>query len=136
MLVTKIKNKYQIVCNRNDTKYKLAGSTIDGFSVGHNIPNTDSISASLTDYEILKGVRVIATSEFSLVSYYAKNDWDRIDQLVDLISHNKYIDPLIVVEDNEGLYVLEGGHRLGAIQKLKIKHFPALVVLDLESLDK
>jgi ParB-like chromosome segregation protein Spo0J len=35
-------------------------------------------------------------------------------------------------KDKDGVYVLEGGHRLGALHILKAKSFPALVVIDTE----
>jgi ParB-like chromosome segregation protein Spo0J len=41
---------------------------------------------------------------------------------------------LIVVEDNQGFYILEGGHRFDALCMLGSKSFPALVVKDLDSL--
>ena len=47
---------------------------------------------------------------------------------------NLYIYPLIVVWDEQGLYILEGGHRFDALNMLGIKYFPALVVKDLFSL--
>ena len=39
------------------------------------------------------------------------------------------------VVDKEGPYILEGAHRLGALYLVGVKHIPALVVLDLESLE-
>jgi hypothetical protein len=44
------------------------------------------------------------------------------------------IDPLIVVEDKEGPYILEGGHRFDALRILKTQSFSASVVMDLDSL--
>ena len=37
-----------------------------------------------------------------------------------------------MVEDGEGIYVLEGGHRLGALHELGAKSFPAMYVIDLD----
>lgn len=117
-------------------KYPKAGSNIDGFSVGKQISNTDSISASLYDYVTLKDIRKVPTSEFGAVNYVSKSDIDSVNILKYQISENERIDPLIVVMDRDGLWLLEGMHRLAVIQKMKIKHFPALIVLDLDKLDK
>lgn len=118
--------------------YPLAGSTLNGLEVKDSIPNTNSISASLNDYYVLKGVRAISISEFNASPkdlFYATSDFDRVDNLVKIIGENEWISPLIVVVDKEGLYVLEGAHRLAALFLLGVKEIPALVVLDLESLD-
>jgi hypothetical protein len=117
-------------------KYPKAGSNIDGFSVGKKISNTDSISATFDDYVTLKDIRKVPTSDFGVVNYVSKSDLDRVGDLIGLISENERIDPLIVVMDREGLWALEGKHRLAAIQKMKIDYFPALIVLDLDNLDK
>jgi len=132
MFFKKVQEKYKVTSYSD--RYPHAGSSVDGFDVGKETPNLSSIPATFDDYEILKGVRKIPTDEFSIVNYHNKTDIDRVAHLADLISHHRYIDPLIVAMDKEGLYILEGMHRLAAAQKLKIKHVPALIVLDLASL--
>jgi ParB-like chromosome segregation protein Spo0J len=55
-----------------------------------------------------------------------------VKKLAEEIKETNEINPLIVVIDNEGLYVLEGGHRLAALHLLGKKTLPALVVRDLD----
>jgi hypothetical protein len=116
--------------------YPKAGNNIEGFTVGQKVSNTASISATFDDYVTLKDIREVPTSEFALVDYKSTSDIERVGTLIGLISDNERIDPLIVVMDKEGLWVLEGMHRLAAIQHMKIKNFPALIVLDLDHLEK
>jgi len=133
-----------IIISNNTQNYdnlypKLSGSQVCGLDVTQGpIPNTSSISSSLTDYEELPGLRVVPLSAFDVTDakdlFYAANDIDRVKNLAKQIAQNKTITPLIVVYDNEGAYILEGGHRLAALKQLGITHFPAIVVLDNESL--
>lgn len=105
--------------------------------VRDHIPNRSSIASSLTDYEVLPGIQQIPISEFDSKPtdlFYAKDDLDRVRKLTEEIRQSGEINPLIVVQDAEGYYVLEGGHRLGALHNLGQTHVPALVVRDLESL--
>lgn len=128
----------ETIINKYDKLFPLAGTTLNGLEVKDSIPNTSSISASLDNYKVLRGVRSIPISEFNASPhdlFYATSDFDRVDNLAKSIAENKWISPLIVVVDNEGVYVLEGAHRLGALYQLDIKEFPALVVLDLDALD-
>ena len=121
-------------------EYPLAGQTVGGLRVGDSVKNTGSISSSLEDYKILKGIRSVPLSEFPGAAprkmFYARNDLERVEELAQAIKHNGYIDPLIVVIDNEGPYVLEGGHRLAALYTLGVKELPAMVVHDLDELNE
>lgn len=100
--------------------------------MGTEIANRSSISASLNEYDILPGVREVPLSEFDRSRPYSKEGWDRVKWLMSEIGRNKRIDPLIVVVDEDGAYVLEGGHRLSALQIMKVEKMPALVVVDTE----
>lgn len=121
-------------------KYKRAKAIVDGRAVRDNIPNRSSISAALTNYEVLPGVREVPFAAFTQLpinerpSYYSTSEEKRTKILAAQIRQSKEIAPLIVVEDAEGPYVLEGGHRFDALRELGAKAFPALVVLDLDSL--
>lgn len=102
---------------------------VSGLRVKPNIPNTSSISASLTDYEEY-GIREVPMDIFSLKGGEPA--------LADAIQQNGWIEPLIVVVDGhpDGVaYILEGSHRIDALQTLGVKTFPALVILDLEDLE-
>jgi hypothetical protein len=113
-----------------------AGSTVDGRTVRASIPNQDSIGASLNDYEVLPGVREVPLDAFETKGkpkYATVNARDRAQSLAEQIKASGEINPLIVVEDKDGYYILEGGHRFDALRELGAKSFPALVVKDLEA---
>ena len=115
-------------------EYPLADKYVDGLLISDNIPNMSSIGASLYDYKILKGVREVPFSAFYTSNNYGSSDHSKkVKKLIEEINNNNYIDPLIVVIDDEGPYILEGSHRFDALVELGKKSFPALVVLDLES---
>jgi disulfide oxidoreductase YuzD len=118
-------------------KYKLAGEIVDGRYVLGEIPNVSSIDASLANYRVLDGIRIVPFSAFTMmgpIRFYSVDEEQRTTRLAEEILESREINPLIVVEDAKGPYVLEGGHRFDALRLLKAKAFPALVVLDLESL--
>jgi hypothetical protein len=119
-------------------KYKLAGEVVDGRHVLEEIPNTSSIESSLDNYRILDGVRVVPFSAFTQMGplrFYSVSEEKRTKRLAEDIAESREINPLIVVEDAEGPYILEGGHRFDALRLLKAKAFPALVVVDLDSVE-
>lgn len=109
----------------------VAGSIVCGLNVLPNIDNKNSISSSLTDYEILSEIREISMDHFSYHPPYSPQEYKRVEQLAEEIKTSKSISPLIVVEDGKGFYILEGGHRFDALNLLKITSFPALIVKDL-----
>lgn len=116
---------------------ELTGQVVDGLAVREDIPNVDSISASLYEWEELSGIRQVPISELGdpLNTFYSKADTDRSQLLARQIEHSGEINPLIVVVDDEGPYVLEGGHRFVALGLMGKQYVPALVVLDLEKVD-
>lgn len=121
-----------------EKKYKKAGSKVDGRTVRNNVDNTDSISATLNDWEELPGIRVVNMKEFDgpRSVFYAKNDFDHARALAERIKESGEISPLIIVIDDEGPYILEGAHRYVALYYLKAKSFPALVVVDTEEYEE
>lgn len=122
-----------------DAAFKHAGHVVDGREVLSSIDNTDSISASLTDYEELRGIREVPlrlfeTNLFKL--FYSADDHRKTRALAERIAWSGQVSPLIVVVDHEGPkkpYVLEGAHRLGALGLLKAKSFPALVIVSYDA---
>lgn len=119
-----------------DRQYpRITSDESDGRMVRKGVPNTSSISASLTDYEILPGIRDIPLSEFPGLTgkHYSTQGSKRIDDLAAQIKESNEISPLIVVKDNEGLYILEGATRAEALHKLNAKSLPAMLVIDKES---
>ncbi len=130
-------NRQESLDSEYDAKYPLAGSTVDGRTVGNNVSNTGSISSSLDEYEVLKGVREVSFSSFDQMGklhFYSVSEERLTQDLAAIIKKSGYIDPLIVVHDKEGPYILEGSHRFDALRMLEAKSFPALVVLDSRAL--
>lgn len=112
--------------------YPLAKNVISGLHVMAHIPNVESIRSTLDDYTILKGIRAIPMSEFVIDN---TKYTERFKQLAADIKQSKEISPLIVVIDNEGPYILEGSHRIDALNILNVKEIPAMCVVDLESIN-
>ncbi len=120
-----------------DRKYPKAGDRVDGRKVidRDNVPNTASIGATLDEYTTLLGIREMSMSDFNgnmFDLFYSKTDIDQSKRLARAITSNKKISPLIVVDEKGGPYVLEGVHRLGALDHIGAKSFPALVVINKE----
>lgn len=120
--------------NPPEDSFPLAGKTVSGLLVRDDVPNTGSISATLgDDYRVLDGIREVPMSAFGDTKYthsYSVSETERTRRLAREIAHNREINPLIVVVDKTGPYILEGGHRLNALDLLDIPSFPALVVID------
>lgn len=117
--------------------YPPAPEVVDGRTVRSEVPNTSSIGASLTDYTELPGIREVSFDSFDQMGelgYASKSERVRTQELAAKIKESGEINPLIVVIDNEGPYILEGGHRFDALRELGAKSFPAKVVLDNESI--
>ena len=122
--------------NTSTKDFPNAKDIVSGLKVRDSVPNISSIDSSLDDYTILDGVREIQMSDFEVQGkpkYYSKSEEKRTLDLAEQIRKNKEINPLIVVQDKDGLYILEGGHRWDALRELGIKSFPAIVVRDNES---
>jgi hypothetical protein len=116
-----------------DSLHKLAGDTVDGRSVGKRIDNLSSIEGSIYNPIHLKGIREIQMSHFedqSQPSFYSSTEEKRTHELANQIKESGRVDPLIIVHDRKGPYVLEGGHRFDALKILGAKSFPAKVVID------
>ena len=119
---------------RFDKLYPKAGNMVDGRRVLSNIDNQSSISASLEDYYILPGVRDFPIYDFSgKAGYYSVSDHKRVDVLMQQIERSRSISPIIIAEEKNGPYIIEGGHRMAALVELKAVSIPALIVIDFES---
>jgi hypothetical protein len=124
----------QDLINKFSQEYPIAGPTVDGIKVREHVPNMGSIQASLTDYEILPKIRVFPIYDFPGCSYYrTTTDLARCKKLIDEIQINKELNPLIIVEEKNGPYVLEGSHRISACVDLGLKEVPAIIVIDIEN---
>jgi hypothetical protein len=117
--------------------FPIAGNIVDGLAVRDDVPNTGSISASLENYEELPGIREFPLSELYLTGKsYSASETRRIENLAEQIKESGEINPLIVVNDNEGYYILEGGHRAEALFLLGKKTLPAMIVVDNDSINQ
>jgi len=120
--------------NQNTYNYPvIQGNKWKGLQL-QPVGSTKSIDASLYDYKILNGIREIPFSQFVDPKhiFYAANDWQQARKLTQEIKNNNEIEPLIIVIDQEGPYILEGAHRFVALSNLGHKSFPALVVMDMD----
>jgi len=111
-------------------EFPQAKESVGGLVVRDKIPNQESIEATLANYEILPGIREVKMSDFTGKPDVSK----RSKELANEIRESGEINPLIVVEDKDGLYILEGANRWDALHELEVERFPAMIVRDLESL--
>lgn len=113
-------------------QYPFAGPVVSGLRVRAHVPNMGSIGASLDDWEELPGIREVPFDAFGLgeLRFYSVTEEKRTKELAREIKTSGELNPLIVVIDEEGPYVLEGAHRFDALRMLKIGSFPAKVVVD------
>jgi hypothetical protein len=104
------------------------GTHVDGLKVRDQVPNTDSISGSFSQYHVLSGIREIPYSAFE--SHITPSSLpSRLKKLRDEISENKEINPLIVGIDKQGPYIIEGVHRYDSLLHLGKTKFPAKIVV-------
>lgn len=123
-----------VIIKKINAMYPVAISPLDGYVIREKIPNMPSIDATLDYYHTLSKVRAFPTEGFSGSEYYKIiGGVQRVKDLAQEIQNNKEINPIIVVEEKDGPYVLEGGHRMSAFVDLGIPHIPALIVINLES---
>lgn len=104
----------------------ITNGLCDGRTVREHVPNMDSIGASSTDYFVLPGIREVPLSEFPAPPEVTS----RTKQLGEDIRESGEISPLIVMVDDEGPYILEGGHRYDAMKIINARAIPAVVVID------
>jgi uncharacterized ParB-like nuclease family protein len=114
-----------------ESAYPTAKGEVDGRIVRKKIPNQDSIAASLVKYRVLPGVREVSMDSFD-PEYEPVTD-ARTKKLAEEIKESGEVNPLIVVVDKDGPYILEGGHRYDALKIIGAKSIPAQVVIDEES---
>lgn len=132
--ITKVRAKSPPVAPEASRQYRqiAPGDSVGGMTVLDDIPNQSSIASSLDDYEIV-GLREIPMRGWAKSRYAAADDNRRVSRLADELRQSRSIKPLIVVQTADDMYVLEGGHRLGALQEMGAESFPALIVRDLDS---
>jgi hypothetical protein len=119
-------------------KYPKAGSYVDGRLVRKDVPNTGSIDGYFGESETLPGIRFVKMTSLGPAP---KAGWleslsPRIKQLAESIRESKEISPLIVgIPSSAGggpssaPFIIEGSHRIDALDYLGAKAFPAIVVV-------
>jgi len=115
--------------------FPKAGALVDGRVVRRKVDNTSSIAATFTRYHVLPGIREVPLSVFSSNVYAAVDDAARVERLAAAMTESGEVSPLIVVVDQNGVadpYVLEGSHRAAALELMRAKALPAMVVVDLD----
>lgn len=126
--------KAQVNIDEVINKYPVANGVSGNLIVRKDVPNMSSISSSLNNFYTVPNVRNVPMSEFSLTgSSYSPEEDARIKRLEEQIKASMEINPLIVVIDDKGPYILEGGHRADALYNLGAKFIPAKIVIDLEA---
>jgi hypothetical protein len=113
-----------------------AGDIVDGRIVRPDVPNLGSIASTFfgEDYEALSGIREISLRDINGELFDPDFTVDKLDKrtrrLAEDISESGEIAPLIVAYGDEGLYVVEGGHRFDALTALGARSAPAVVVIE------
>jgi hypothetical protein len=117
-----------------DLRYQHAPDRLDGLFVREHVPNLDSIDGYFAESETLRGIRAVPMSDFGgpRTVFYAADDFERSERLADAIRSSEEISPLIVGVDAEGPFIIEGAHRYVALWYLKVREFPAVVVVGRE----
>ena len=107
----------------------LAGNTVSSLSVRSDVPNMASLDGE--DFEVFDGVREVP---MALLGDPPPANWkptQRVKDLAEEIRASGEINPLIVVFRQEGApYILEGSHRIDALEVLGVESIPAIVAFD------
>lgn len=96
----------------------------------------DSANSTYEDFELAPGVREIPINKEYLANkmYDTAKEQKYIADLAEQIKANQKIEPLIfgLEPDSKDSYVIEGQHRIRALDKLGYTTFPARVVVSME----
>lgn len=97
----------------------------------------EAAQASFYDYEIVRGVVDVPIQDLDLMpGYNGKRESDRIEALAELITESGEIEPIFVGLDPNGeVYVVEGQHRVRALQRLGYTTAPSRVIVDMDERD-
>lgn len=122
------------VSSVSEKSFPLVGENVDGRKVRDKVPNMGSIEATFNEgeYEVLSGIREMPMSEFELGGTVPK----RGKELATEINESGELNPLIVVIEKNGAYILEGANRFDALREIGAKSFPAKIVIDTKSFEE
>jgi len=119
----------QILYEEALVRYPKAGKYVDGRFIRKDVPNMDSIEGYFGESEMLPGVRVVKMNDMGPpppAAWWTKVS-ERVKRLAEAIRESEELNPLIVVKT--GPFIIEGAHRIEALDYLGAKEFPAIVVV-------
>lgn len=114
-----------------------AGDTVDGLTVGQLNDEDAATLATEFDEVRMRGVQAVDLTEFAEdPADLLINKPARIAELADQITESGRIDPIVAVNMDPGLRVVEGAHRIEALRQLGKTQIPALVVDDISQAEE
>lgn len=122
----------QIIYEKADARYPKAGKYVDGRFVRKDVPNMASIDGYFGESEALPGIRVVKMSDMGPPpnAGWRSRVSDHVKRLAEAIRESKELNPLIVgIEFKKGPFIIEGSHRIDALDYLDAKAFPAVVIV-------
>ncbi len=122
----------QFVYEEAEARYPKAGKYVDDLFVRKDVPNTDSIDGYFGESETLPGIRVVKMSDMGPPppAGWRSRVSERVKRLAEAIRESGELNPLIVgIEFEKGAFIIEGSHRIEALDYLDVVAFPAIVVV-------
>ena len=115
-----------------DEFYPLAGDTVDGRTTSTKVDNFDSVGSSYLSFEEIPGIREMDLRTWGAEGgFVAVDDIRHVDELAEAIRESNHIDPVIIGVGKDGEpVVVEGAHRVAAMQKLGANSIPVKLVVD------
>ena len=115
-----------------DEFYPLAGDTVDGRTTSTKVDNFDSVRSSYLSFEEIPGIREMDLRSWGAEGgFVAADDIRHVDELAKAIRESNHIDPVIIGVGKDGEpVVIEGAHRVAAMQKLGANSIPVKLVVD------
>ena len=115
-----------------DEFYPLVGDTVDGRTTSTKVDNFDSVSSTYSSFEEVPGIREMDLRPWGDEGgFVTRSDIEQVDELAKAIRESNHIDPVIIgVGKNGEPVVIEGAHRIAAMQKLGANSIPVKLVVD------
>lgn len=111
--------------------FPRAGKHVGDLLVRSHVPNLASADGYFRESEALPGIRVVRMDEMGdppPPGWRARVS-ERVKHLAEAIDESKEIAPLIVGVEKKGPFIIEGSHRIDALDYLGVDAFPAVVVV-------
>jgi len=122
----------QIFYDEVEARYPRAGKYVGDYYVRKDVPNMDSIDGYFGESETLPGIRIVKMSDMgpSPAAGWRSKVSERVKRLAEAIRESQELNPLIVgIDYKTGPFIIEGSHRIDALDYLDAKVFPAVVVV-------